>query len=73
MNGLGIGRVCRHYLRSFLLPIGYYNRGPGYKCLGLLMVLHYFGKPVSWAHIYYLKSANVLRRCIWWLRGFSKS
>jgi hypothetical protein len=73
MNGFGIGRVWRHYVRSFLIPIGYYNRGPGYKCLGLLMVLHYLGRPACWAHVYYQKCVNTLRRCKWWARRLFKS
>ena len=73
VNGCGIFRVLRHYLRSLTMPIGYYNRGPGYKCLGLLTLLHYWGKPVSWAHVFYQKGTHFLRRILWRLRGFAQS
>ncbi len=41
-------RVIGHYLLSRVIPLGCYQRGGGIKCLVVLSVTVYFGRPLFW-------------------------
>lgn len=41
-------RVFRHFLLSRFIPMGVYQGGGGLKCLLILSVTHYFGRPIFW-------------------------
>lgn len=41
-------RVGRTFVMSKLIPLGNFGGGPNIRCLLVLMVLHYFSKPVFW-------------------------
>ena len=43
-----IHRVFRHYLLSRFIPMGSYQGGGGVKCLFILSVTHYLGRPIFW-------------------------
>lgn len=43
-----ISRVFWHSLRSRCIPMGNYRGGAGLKCLVILSVTHYFGRPIFW-------------------------
>ncbi len=41
-------RILRHYIRSRFVPMGFYHGGAGLKCLLILSVTHYLGRPIFW-------------------------
>jgi hypothetical protein len=45
LQGQGILRLARVALLGKYLPIGNLQGGPGARCLGVLLFLHYFGYP----------------------------
>ena len=46
LDGNSIIRVFRHQLLARCIPLGNYRGGAGFKCLFVLGVVHYFGKPL---------------------------
>ena len=43
-----IHRVFGHYLLSRIVPMGMYRGGAGLKCLLVLSMTHYLGRPIFW-------------------------
>lgn len=41
-------RVFWHYMRSRCVPMGNLRGGAGLKCLIILSVTHYLGRPLFW-------------------------
>ena len=41
-------RILGHYLLSRVVPLGAYRNGAGLKCLLVLSVCTYMGRPIFW-------------------------
>jgi hypothetical protein len=65
LQGQGILRLARLALLGKYLPIGNLQGGPGARCLGVLLFLHYLGYPVYLLLARYGHRLQALRR---WLR-----
>lgn len=48
IQGNELSRVIRTYVRSRIIPLGYFGSGPGVRCIVVLGILHYFSRPVFW-------------------------
>lgn len=46
LTGNGIVSVIRHQLMAKWVPLGNYRGGAGFRCLSVLFLLHYFGRPL---------------------------
>ena len=57
-----LSRVFRHYLLSRMVPLGCYQRGGGMKCLLVLSVSSYFGRPIFWFAIRFERTMGRLQR-----------
>ncbi len=55
-------RVFRHYLLSRVIPLGCYQRGGGMKCLLVLSVSSYFGRPLFWFGARFERTMSRLQR-----------
>ncbi len=57
-------RVFGHYLLSRMVPLGCYQRGGGLKCLLVLSVSTYFGRPIFWFVARFDRIARLIRRVL---------
>ncbi len=55
-------RVLGHYLLSRVIPLGCYQRGAGMKCLVVLGVTVYFGRPLFWFAARFDRTMSRLQR-----------
>ena len=55
-------RVFAQYLLSRIIPLGCYQRGGGLKCLLVLSVSSYFGRPIFWFVTKFERSVARLQR-----------
>jgi len=55
-------RVSGHYILSRFIPLGYYQRGGGMKCLCVLSLSSYFGRPVYWIASRFERTMTRLQR-----------
>ncbi len=55
-------RVFGHYLLSRMVPLGCYQRGGGMKCLLVLSVSSYFGRPIFWFTTRFERTMGRLQR-----------
>ena len=46
LDGNGVGRTLRHWVRIKTSIMGNYDTGPGLRCLLTLWLLHYLGRPL---------------------------
>ena len=60
LTGNSIFRVFRYQLLAKFIPMGNYRGGPGLKCMLVLGVVHYFGKPLFGLLARYERQAQVL-------------
>jgi len=48
ISGNGIIRLVRFYLLGRILPMGNNHGGPGWRCLLVLMLFHFWGRQCYW-------------------------
>lgn len=46
LTGNPVPRLFRHQLTARFIPLGNYRGGAGFRCLAILTVLHYLGRPL---------------------------
>lgn len=51
VTGCDIFRVTKHFFISKLGPYDNFAGGPGRKCLVVLLLMHVFGRVISWSLI----------------------
>lgn len=44
-------RVTRTLAMSKIVPLGSFDTGPDARCLVVLTILHYFGRPLFWLFV----------------------
>lgn len=62
ISGNSIFRLTRFYILSRVIPMGDNRGGPGWKCLLVLIVYHYFGRHIYWFDGRFHRITNLLRR-----------
>ena len=55
-------RVFGHYLLSRMVPLGCYQRGGGLKCLLVLSLSRYCGRPIFWFATRFERTMSRLQR-----------
>lgn len=48
ITGNELSRVMKTTSVARFFPLGNFGGGPGLKCMLVLMLVHYFGRPVFW-------------------------
>ena len=46
LTGNSVVRVFSQQMRSRFIPMGNFRGGAGFRCLTILFILHYFGRPL---------------------------
>lgn len=60
LYGNEINRIGKYYLISRIARFGNYGGGPGLKCLLIVFIAHFFGKPLGWILVFFEEQLKLL-------------
>jgi hypothetical protein len=62
LTGLELPRLIKLWLLGKIVPLGNLHSGPGLRCLAVLAVLHYFGRPIYYLNARYGQRLHIVKR-----------
>jgi hypothetical protein len=68
LQGNEIARLVKLYFFHKIIPVGNLRGGPGLRCLVILCVLHYLGRPLYFARARYGDKLSIARKIVSRLR-----